>query len=122
MTGEITWNLLNKLCNILSFRDVSKKMAQHWVNFAKYGDPSIPGQKWSQVQKHGSEYMEITDRNIMKTFDEDEMEKVDLWKDIFNQRKNLEPRTTPIEIKLKPKPNLNINSYTHQYKNLINFA
>ena len=120
MTGKSQDLTFLNLMDII--RDVSKKMAQHWVNFAKYGDPSIPGQKWSQVQKHGSEYMEITDRNIMKTFDEDEMEKVDLWKDIFNQRKNLEPRTTPIEIKLKPKSNLNINSYTHQYKNLINFA
>merc|ERR1712130_93047 len=103
-------------------REVSKKMAQHWVNFAKYGDPSIPGQAWSRVNPDSSEYMEINDRNVMKKFDEDEIEKYRLWKNVFESRENLEPKVTPIEVKLKPKPNLNINSYANQYKNLINFA
>ena len=103
-------------------REVSKKMAQHWVNFAKYGDPSIPGHKWSRVTPDSSEYMEINDRNVMKTFNENEIEKYQLWKNVFKSREKLEPKITPIEIKLKPKPNLNINSYANQYKNLINFA
>ena len=42
-------------------------MAQHWVNFAKYGDPSIAGHKWSKVGVNSSEYMEITERNMMRT-------------------------------------------------------
>ena len=104
------------------FREVSRKMAQHWVNFAKYGDPSIAGHKWSKVGVNSSEYMEITERNMMRTFDEDELDKFEMWKNIFKQREILTPKTTPIEIKLKPKPHLNINSYTHQYKNLINFG
>lgn len=103
-------------------REVSRKMASHWVNFAKYGDPSIPGQKWCQVGTNSSQYMEITERNVMRGFDEDEMEKFEMWKNIFKSREKLQPKTTPIEIKLKPKPNLHINSYTHQYKNLINFG
>ena len=99
-------------------------MVQHWVNFAKYGNPSIPGHKWGQVEEDSTDYMEITDRNFMKKFSEEEMDKFHLWKNVFKLREALEPKTSPIAIRLKPKPNLNIKSYTHQfaqYKNLINF-
>ena len=64
-------------------REVSKKMAQHWVNFAKYGDPSIAGQRWVPVTKESSSYMEINERNVMKTYNEDELGKFQMWKNIF---------------------------------------
>ena len=58
----------------------------------------------------------------MKTFDEDELGKFEMWKNIFEKRAKLDPKSTPIEIKLKPKPNIYIKSYTQEYKNLMNFA
>ncbi len=97
-------------------------MAQHWVNFAKYGDPSIAGQRWIPVTSESSSYMEINERNFMKTFDESELGKFEMWKNIFEKRATLDPKTTPVEVKLKPKPAIYIKSYTQEYKNLINFA
>ena len=119
--GPTLWGMRNTLPSSHD-RDVSRKMAQHWVNFAKYGDPSIPGHKWYRVTSDSSDYMEINDKNIMRKFDENELEKYQIWKNIFKKREKLEPKTTSIDIKLKPKPNININSYANQYKNLINFA
>ena len=88
----------------------------------RYGDPSIAGQEWVRVQADTSHYMEINQRNTVRTFSAEELEKYNFWKNIFASREQLQPKDTKISIKLKPKPNLNINSYTHQYKNLINFA
>ena len=103
-------------------REVSKKMAQHWVNFAKYGNPSIAGLRWVPVTKESSSYMEINERNAMKTYNEDELGKFQMWKNIFEKRAVLDPKTTPVEVKLKPNPAIHIQSYTQEYKNLINFA
>lgn len=102
-------------------KEVSKRMAKHWVNFAKYGDPSIPGESWKKVPPEGSIFMEIKERNCMKSFDDEEIEKFKMWKRIFAERASEVPKTTPIDIKLKPKPVLGIK-YSHQYKNWINFA
>ena len=96
-------------------------MAAHWVNFSKYGDPSIPGEKWERVAPEQTQFMEINDRNSMKTFDEEEIERFEMWKKIFAERGELQPKNSPLEIKLKPKPVLSIK-YSHQYKNWINFA
>ena len=94
--------------------------------FPRYGDPSIAGHLWRRVKPDNSDYMEINERNTMKTFSAEELEKYYFWRNIFESRQEVEPKLTKISIKLKPKPNLNINSYTHQYKhqykNLINFA
>ena len=65
--------------------------------------------------------MEISDKNSMKKFDKEELERFEMWKRVFKEREDAKPKTTPLEIKLKPKPVLSIK-YSHQYKNWINFA
>ena len=94
------------------------------LTFPRYGDPSIAGQVWRRVKSDNTDYMEINERNTMKTFSAGELEKYNFWRNIFESRQEMQPKLTKISIKLKPKPNLNlnINNYTHQYKNLINFA
>ena len=92
------------------------------MTYSRYGDPSIAGQLWRRVKPDNTDFMEINERNTMKTYNEDELEKFQMWKNIFEKRAVLAPKTTPVEVKLKPKPAIHIQSYTQEYKNLINFA
>ena len=50
-------------------------MAQHWANFAVYGDPSIPGQQWGRVSspvhtKTQSPYFDIDVNQLILIFEQ----------------------------------------------------
>jgi len=114
------WGMRNTLPSEKD-KEVSKRMTAHWVNFSKYGDPSIPGEQWTKLTPGQSDFMEISDKDSMKKFENKEIERFEMWKRVFKEREDAKPQTTPLEIKLKPKPVLSIK-YSHQYKNWINFA
>jgi len=114
------WGMRNTLPSETD-KEISKRMAAHWVTFSKYGDPSIPGEKWDRVTPGQTQYMEINERNSMKKFDDKELERFEMWKKIFQVREDVMPKESNLEIRLKPKPVLSIK-YSHQYKTWINLA
>ena len=93
----------------LIFLQVSKRMVTHWVNFSKWGDPSLVGRPWTRVLPGATDYMEIGETDQMKKFDTVEEERFVMWKGIFKERENTKVKTTPLQIKLKPKPVLNVD-------------
>ena len=88
---------------------VSKRMVSHWVNFTKWGDPSLVGKPWTRVLPGATDYMELGEKDLMKKFDPVEEERFIMWKGIFKERENTKVKTTPLQIKLKPKPVLNVD-------------
>jgi len=102
------WGMRNTLPSEKD-REVSKRMVTHWVNFAKWGDPSLVGRPWTRVLPGATDYMEIGETDQMKKFDKVEEERFVMWKGIFKERENTKVKTTPLQIKLKPKPVLNVD-------------
>ena len=84
-------------------------MVAHWVNFTKWGDPSLVGQPWTRVLPGATDYMELGEKDYMRKFDAIEEERFIMWKGIFKERENTKVKTTPLLIKLKPKPVLNVD-------------
>lgn len=110
------WGMRNTLPNE-NDKEVSKRMVAHWVNFTKWGDPSIAGEPWTRVMPGQTDYMEIAERDSMRKWDSLELERFVMWKGIFKERENEKLKITPLEIKLKPKPIVNIDqSIIHNIK------
>lgn len=82
-------------------REVSRRMAAHWVNFASSGDPTLDI-RWDPVSEGGSQYLEISQLERMTTFEAKELQRAAFWSAIFSERKQLQAPTTPLAVKLKP--------------------
>lgn len=116
------WGMRNTLPSDKD-KAVSRRMVAHWVNFSQYGDPSIPGEQWRKLLPGETDYMEINENFSLRRWDDAEMKRFVMWKEIFKKREKAQVKQTPIEVKLKPKPAINISGkYSDQYKNWMNLA
>jgi len=83
-------------------KEMSKKMATIWTNFARYGNPSTENDPdWRPVSPESSEYMEINEKNVPRVFSEEEMRRFDMWLDIFKERRKLNVPNSPLVVKEK---------------------
>lgn len=74
-------------------RDMSRKMAIYWTNFARFGNPSTDTD-WRPVGQNETWYMELNKNSELKEFTEDEMRKFNMWKKIFAVRRGFKVPNT----------------------------
>jgi len=82
-------------------KDISVRMSTHWVNFATKGDPSI-NTSWDTLKEGGTNYLEIDLQERMKEFTKDEIDKFDLWMEVFRKRRSRKVPSTPIQLANDP--------------------
>lgn len=83
-------------------KDMSKKMAHQWTNFARFGNPSIDSEPdWVPVTPDSTSYMELNQKNVAKDFTDEEMRRYNMWMEIFSERRNLSVPNSSLVIKQK---------------------
>jgi len=94
------WGTRNTLPNTRD-QEMSMKMAKHWVNFAATGNPSIDV-RWDTVEEGGTRYLELDVEDTIKTFTQDEINKFNLWTQIFSERGKRKFPSTPLVLRSQP--------------------